>query len=266
MVVLMPRILHHSTAIFAVVLIGSAVSAAGPPPAQQVTVTYLANEGVMINCNGQKVLVDALFRDSVEDYVRHSPEEQQQIETGKAPFDGVHLALATHYHLDHWDPGSISRFLRNNPTAVFASTPEATAMLPYELRERFKALRPKPGSPAQMSAAGASVQAFRLGHDKAPNLGYRISICGKTFAHLGDADDSDASFRALMEVGPVDVAMVPFWWFLSPPAAKFLTRGWKPRQIIAFHLGTKDAAYAEQVHKNFPQVWVCTKQGEERKF
>ena len=258
--------LHHLAVFFAMTLIGGSVSVAEHPPAPPVTVTYLANEGVMINCNGQKVLIDALFRDSVEDYVRHSPEVQEQIETGKAPFDGVRLALATHYHLDHWDPGSISRFLKNNPTAVFASTPEATAMLPYELRERYRALRPKPGSPAQMSAAGAAVQAFRLGHDHTPNLGYRISICGKTFAHLGDADDSDASFRTLTEVGPVDVAMVPFWWFLNPNAAKFVIQRWKPRQMIAIHLGTKDNAYAEQLRKRFPDIWVCTKQGEERKF
>jgi hypothetical protein len=49
----------------------------------------------MLDCGGQKVLIDALFRDSLENYVRHSPEQQERIETGKAPFDGVRLALAT---------------------------------------------------------------------------------------------------------------------------------------------------------------------------
>jgi L-ascorbate metabolism protein UlaG (beta-lactamase superfamily) len=220
----------------------------------------------MIDCSGQKVLIDALFRDSLENYVRHSTEQQERIETGKAPFDGVRLALATHYHLDHWDAGAISRFLNNNPVAVFASTPEATAMLPHGLGERVQALRPKPGSPAQVGAGAATAQAFRLGHDHTPNLGYRISICGKTFAHLGDADDSDASFRTLMRAGQVDVAMVPFWWFLNPTAAEFLTQRWKPRQMIAIHLATNDGAYAEQLGKKFPQVWVCTKQGEARKF
>ena len=258
---------RHLASIFAgTSLVVLAALAAERPSAPQVTVTYLANEGVMLDCGGQKVLIDALFRDSLENYVRHSPEQQERIETGKAPFDGVRLALATHYHLDHWDAGAISRFLNNNPRAVFASTPEATAMLPYGLRERVRTLRPKPGSPAQLGVGGATVQAFRLGHDHTPNLGYRISICGKTFVHLGDADDSDASFATLMQAGPVDVAMVPFWWLLNPTATKFLTQRWKPRQTIALHLATTDGAYAEQLRKKFPQVWVCRMQGEARKF
>jgi L-ascorbate metabolism protein UlaG (beta-lactamase superfamily) len=258
---------RHFVGTFAVtyLFVFAALAAERPSP-QQVTVTYLANEGVMIDCAGQKVLIDALFRDSVEDYMRHSPEQQERLETGKAPFDGVRLALATHYHLDHWDAGAISRFLHNNPGAVFASTPEATAMLPYDLRTRVRALRPKPGSPAQVAAEGATAQAFRLGHDHTPNLGYRISICGKTLAHLGDGDVSDASFATLMQAGPVDVAMVPFWWFLESTSVKFITQLWKPRQAIAFHLGKNDGTYADQLRKEFPHVWVCTTQGEARKF
>ena len=258
---------HTMTKLFDIIcVVYLVVLFAEPSPPTEITVTYLANEGVMIDCGGQKVLIDALFRDSLENYVRHSPEQQERIETGKAPFDGIRLALATHYHLDHWDAGAISRFLNNNPRAVFASTPEATAMLTYGLRERVRALRPKPGSPAQVGAGGATVQAFRLGHDHTPNLGYRISICGKTFVHVGDADDSDASFATLMQAGPVDVAMVPFWWLLNPTATKFLTQRWKPRQTIALHLATTDGAYAEQLGKKFPQVWVCTMQGDARKF
>ena len=99
-----------------------------------VRVTYLANEGVMIQGGAAKILIDALFRDSLGSYVRHSSPVQEQIETGKPPFDGVGLALATHFHLDHWDAGAISRFLRTNTSARFASTPDAVAMMPSSQR------------------------------------------------------------------------------------------------------------------------------------
>lgn len=56
----------------------------------------------------RRCIVDALFRDSLEDYARHSQTVQEQMETGKPPFDGIQLALATHYHLDHWRCGSDS--------------------------------------------------------------------------------------------------------------------------------------------------------------
>lgn len=242
------------------------VAAVAHASSTQVTVTYLANEGVMIDCSGQKVLIDALFRDSVEHYMRHSPQQQERLETGKAPFNAIRVALATHYHLDHWDAGAISRFLTNNPAAVFASTPEATAMLPYEFRTRVRPLRPSPGAPAKFNAGSGIIQAFRLSHDQTPNLGYRISICGKTLAHLGDADISNTSFATIMRAGPVDVAMVPFWWLLDSKAAQFIMQRWKPGQTIALHLGTDDGAYAEQLRKQFPKVWVCTNQGEAREF
>jgi len=99
-------------------------------------------------------------------------------------------------------------------------------------------LRPKPGVPAHLSSGRTTVEAFRLGHDQTPNLGYRISICGKKFVHLGDADDSAVSFTTLTHVGPADVAMVPFWWFLNPAATDFLMRRWKPKQMLAFSFGS----------------------------
>jgi L-ascorbate metabolism protein UlaG (beta-lactamase superfamily) len=85
--------------------------------ASELEITYLANEGVLIKCGSEKALVDALLRDSLDQYARHPADVQEKLETGKAPFDGVHLALATHFHLDHWDAGAITRFLVNNPTA-----------------------------------------------------------------------------------------------------------------------------------------------------
>jgi L-ascorbate metabolism protein UlaG (beta-lactamase superfamily) len=113
--------------------------------AAELEITYLANEGVLIACGGQKVLVDALLRDSLDDYARHPPDVQEKLETGKPPFDGIVLALATHFHLDHWDAGAISRFLKNNSSALFVSTPEATAMLPWSHREQVRAVWPETG-------------------------------------------------------------------------------------------------------------------------
>ena len=116
---------------------------ASPAP-PEVRVTYLANEGVLID-GPCAVLVDALQRDSLGSYARHPPDVQEKLESARAPFDKVSLALATHYHLDHWDPGAVARFLGSNPSAVFASTPEATAMMPYTVRDRVKALSPAAG-------------------------------------------------------------------------------------------------------------------------
>jgi L-ascorbate metabolism protein UlaG (beta-lactamase superfamily) len=233
--------------------------------AADLKITYLANEGVLINCGEKNVLLDALLRDSLDEYARHPPDVQEKLETGKTPFDDVQLVLATHFHLDHWDAGAITRFLRNNPMAQFVSTPQATAMMPWSQRERIHALWPALGKSRDFRGGGVTVTAFRLNHGKAQNLGYRISMCGRKLFHLGDADGAPEDFTALRSMGSADVAMVPFWWLLDPKSAAFL-RKWRPRYIVAFHFGADEERYAQTIRSQWPEVWVCWDQGETRKF
>jgi L-ascorbate metabolism protein UlaG (beta-lactamase superfamily) len=231
-------------------------------PASRLRVIYLANEGVLIEGGGKRFLVDALFRDSLGTYARHSPAVQEQMETGKPPFDRISLALATHYHLDHWDAGAISRFLRHNPEARFASTPTATGMMPSAVRNRVIAAWPVPSKRQQITP---EVEAFALEHGRTENLGYRIEVGGRSIIHVGDADPSSSNFRILLQFVSVDIAMVPWWWLTEQGGVEFLNR-WKPKQLVALHAGEDDLAAAEALRSARPDVWICTRQGEVRVF
>ncbi len=233
----------------------------------QVKVTYLANEGVMLSAGQSKVLVDALFRDSLEDYARHDAATQERLETGKPPFDGVSLALATHYHLDHWDAGAISRFLSSNPKALFASTPQAVGMIPSSLKPRVRGLWPGGGAGTSVTAGEVAVEALPLRHGATENLGYRISMGGRVLVHIGDADAEKGNFDALLAKGSPDVAMVPFWWLLGRESIQFIRERWKPRAVVAIHFGAADASTSSaKVRSNFPEAWVCIKSGEFRAY
>jgi L-ascorbate metabolism protein UlaG (beta-lactamase superfamily) len=232
----------------------------------QVKVTYLANEGVLLTAGSTKVLVDALFRDSLGDYPRHPADVQEKLETGKAPFDGVSLALATHYHLDHWDAGAITRFLGSNPAARFASTPQATGMMPAAQRRRVHALWPADGA-RTVEASGAGVEAIPLVHGQTQNLAYRIEMGGRVLMHLGDAETAPENFERLASKAPPDVLLAPFWWLLDAKARAFLTERWKPKAIVAIHFGANDTAVsAPRLRKDTPQVWVATMAGESRDY
>ena len=185
------------------------------------------------------------------------------------PFDQVGLALATHYHLDHWDPGAIARFLGSNPRAVFAAPPEAGAMMPFSVRERVK---PLSGSAPRVEAGGARVDAIPLVHGTAPGVappphsGYRIACGPKVVAHLGDASPSAANFDRLLAAGPVDVALVPYWWLLDDGGRAFVLERWRPTHLVAFHLPVGDAAAEAKVRAAAPAAWICTRPGESRAF
>ena len=237
------------------------------PLSAQVRITYLANEGVLLTGPNAKVLVDALFRDSLEDYVRHSPMTQEQLETGKPPFGGITLALATHYHLDHWDAGAISRFLRLNAQATFGSTPQGVGMIPREVAKQVRALWPGNGAAPELEAAGVRVEAIPLEHGETQNLGFRVFVGNRVVMHLGDAQPNRANFDRLLASPPPDVALVPFWWILDEQGLAFLTHRWKPRQVVAFHFGAADTAKsAGKVRATWPGVWLCTKPGDSRAY
>ena len=183
--------------------------------AQGIQVTYLANEGVLVEGGGARILIDALFRDSMDPYTRHARDVQEQLETGGKPYDGIGLALATHFHLDHWDAGAVTRFLRTHPSALFGSTEHGIAMIPYDVRDRARSLWPATGT-SSLEISGVKVTSFPLDHGKTQNLGYRIEMGGRTLAHLGDADPSDENFRRLAAAGSVDVPSCPSGGSRSP--------------------------------------------------
>ncbi len=242
------------------------VGLAAPARAQGVRVTYLANEGVLVEGGGVRIVIDALFRDSMDPYARHAGDVQEQLETGGKPYDGVRLALATHFHLDHWDAGAVTRFLRTHPDALFGSTEHGVAMMPYDVRERARNLWPSTGTTSTLEVAGAKVTAFPLEHGKTQNLGYRIALGGRTLAHFGDADPSEENLRRITAVESVDVLLVPFWWLREPKAVAFLKSTWKPGNIVAFHFGTTDLGSREAVESAWPGLWPAVKPFESRRY
>jgi L-ascorbate metabolism protein UlaG (beta-lactamase superfamily) len=243
--------------------------ATSPSRAEDVRVTYLANEGVRIQGGTCDVLIDALLRDSLGDYARHDPDVQQRLEAARPPFDGVRLALATHFHLDHWDAGAISQFLTNSKDALFASAPQAGAMIPSGLKPRWRPLWPGQGQPkAALREAGVVADAIPLDHGMpgVENLGYRIQCAGKVLVHLGDAVASAGNFDALLAAGPVDVALVPYWWLMEDPGLGFVRDRWRPRHVVAFHVGAGAEADAAGITARVPGAWVCRKRGESRVY
>jgi hypothetical protein len=64
----------------------------------------------------------------------------------------------------------------------------------------------------------------------------------------------------------VDIAMVPFWWLLDSGGVAFIRNKWNPPHLVALHFATNAMESAKKVQVAWPDVWVCTKQLEIRKF
>ena len=132
----------------------------------EVRVTFVGNAGFLITVNDKKILIDALFSGFPGDYIL--PREiQDKLALGLPPFDNIDLVLATHSHGDHFDASLVRRFLSNNPAAVFASTPQATALL-NDFSNRVIAFAPAKNKTAPAEIQGVHVEAVYLSHGAPP--------------------------------------------------------------------------------------------------
>ena len=81
---------------------------------QSLKITYLGNEGVLLEGKNQKVMIDELFDNYYKDYL--SPEEStiKNMMDRKAPFDNLQVLLCTHVHRDHFEAQIAGKFLSSH--------------------------------------------------------------------------------------------------------------------------------------------------------
>ncbi|HEY9429857.1 MAG TPA: MBL fold metallo-hydrolase [Blastocatellia bacterium] len=251
-------------------------------------ITYLANEGFLISGAGKKILLDALFREGVKGYAAPSAPAREKLEKAAAPFDSVDLALATHYHADHFDPMAVSRYLLSNPQALFVSTPQAVEKLKAaepqfaSLKSRVIAAAPKEGERVRIAHRGIAAQALNVHHGRnrpIENLGFLVEIGGRKLLHIGDAEATDADLATYeLPKEAIDIAFVPYWYFLSDGLKKAVSGQLRPRHIVVMHippLNEEDDWIKQRggwtkalngIRADFPNAVIFEREMESKKF
>jgi len=223
-------------------------------PASGLTITFLANEGVLLSGGGQKVLIDGLFRAYGPEFALPPDSVRRPLEGGRAPFDAIDLILVTHRHGDHFHPGAVAAHLRANPAALFLAPTQVVDSL-----RRGSAGGPALGArlharalafPARQSevVGGVRVELLGLPHGgssrnrlEVEHLGYIVEIGGRRVLHVGDTGGGNDDFEAFrLDTARIDVALLPQWMVASRAGQQVIERWIKPRQVIAFHVGVAD--------------------------
>jgi L-ascorbate metabolism protein UlaG (beta-lactamase superfamily) len=248
-------------------------------------ITYLANEGVLIQSPSGSVLVDALFGDGLANYFRVEPPLRDRLESARPPFDGRLVVLATHAHGDHFHADAVARYLTANA--------EAAAILPADARAAIDGAAGANvfrGRVRQALAGGEPYRDHDLGWVRIRALGiphgqtsravdhaaYLITLEGRTLLHIGDTAMAPAEWQALgLPDEPVDFALVPYWYMTNASLADALIATVRPRHIIVLHQPRPDgesAAMREQggwpgwvsrMRRQYPHVYVPSFPGEE---
>ena len=73
-----------------------------------VTVTYVANEGVLIQSDSKQVLIDALHKPYLSEYLATPQKVLDDMMASRPPFEDIELLLVSHIHGDHFNAGLVS--------------------------------------------------------------------------------------------------------------------------------------------------------------
>ena len=227
------------------------LSRPGSPIGSQdgVTITFLANEGVMLSSGTQKVLIDALFQKYQTGYAVPADSTRATLERARAPFDSVDVVLVTHRHGDHFHPASVAAHMRANPHAVLLTSRQVID----SLRERYDAagltdsriMSPTVavGTRRRVVVNGITIEVLGLPHvgrrhRRVQHWGYIVELGGRRVLHVGDAEVNEealALFR--LDTARIDVALLPHWDVVSRDGHRVIERWIRPRQVVAFHVG-----------------------------
>lgn len=240
----------------------------------EVTIRHLANEGVLLRAEGRSVLIDALFGDGLPSYETVPPDQRHRLETGADEKLRVDYVLATHGHRDHFDARAVSRYLAAVESARYAG-PRATV---------DSLLRVNPALRDRVVVAGerglpAWIRPLVLPHGPTSvpveNVGWLVDLGGTSVLHTGDAELSETQWRATAPDRPIDVALLPFWYFMNDGPRSVVIDLVRPREILLFHRplpGSESAglrqrggwdAFIGSVRRDFPLLHVLSSGGEE---
>jgi L-ascorbate metabolism protein UlaG (beta-lactamase superfamily) len=245
-------------------------AAAPRPPGATVEITYIANEGVLIDAGGKRVLIDGLHREYRPAYPFLPEPHREQIETAQPPFDRIDVILVSHVHLDHFHPESVARHLRHDARTVLVSSGQVVREVEKEpefgaIRQRVRASTPPLRERIATTAGGVEIELLGLGHGSGrnrtlQNLGHIVRLGGKKILHIGDADPDAGIFAAFsLDKEAIDVAVLPVWFLTSDAGAAIVREQIKPRHIVAVHMPAHQPERSvAQIKERFPDAAAFT--------
>ncbi|MGI9261060.1 MAG: MBL fold metallo-hydrolase [Woeseiaceae bacterium] len=252
--------------------------------AQDAAVEYLANEGVMVWQGETKILFDPLYDNSYGRYQMVPDRVRNAIFAGEAPYDGVQAVFVSHHHGDHFSAEDMLRLLRERQDIHFYAPAQAVVAVrelattdDQSVLDRMTGLDMEYGdSPVSITAGSLQIDAAFIPHSGWPtartdiqNIAFRVTLDnGLTVLHMGDADARTVHFDAddvYWEETTIDVAMPPYWYFLSEDGVEILEDRLDVIHAIGIHAPDEFSDPSNRPDKLFSYD-VFTSPGEGRRF
>jgi len=228
-------------------------------------ITYVANEGFLIENDGRKILIDALFGGFDADWCAVPSDSIVELMTSsRPPFDNINVIAITHAHVDHFNPKIAVAHMMSNHDGIMICPPQVADQMAavdgFEgIRDRLRII-PAPGdTAAQVDIKGIKIEVFPTRHNVSmrtdtltgetydrhrdvQHLEYLFRINGWTLYHGGDSPQYDINKDGGEHFGlnrrSIDVAFLQWWgeWSELSRRQKWAREILRPDRIIFMHL------------------------------
>jgi L-ascorbate metabolism protein UlaG (beta-lactamase superfamily) len=251
------------------------LSIAAQSATADVTITRLANEGVILDDGVTRVMIDGMVVEPYALYGGLPPSLEAQFRDANGVFSNVDVALASHQHHDHNQPEFACLFMRqSSETDLYTGTQVLDLMRercrPFVTSSpRVRVIDPQYGTPALITQDTVEIKAFPLSHGtgkyaRLQNYGHLVNIGGLLILHIGDAAMDPADFEtAGLENVRLNVALVPFWFFQPGPGMAVVERFMKAPHMLAVHIPPGEVSEVrDYLAENFPDIQVLAEPGD----
>ena len=208
-----------------------------------VTVTLLANAGLLVQYNGYSILLDALQRSENAPFSPLPPALWQEMLSASGRFSRVDALLFTHLHPDHFSADMTLQYLRRHPVPVVMmprdpSVPgaeEAAALAGSHL------LTLRAGAPVRyVLTPEISVLAIPTRHlDKryhaVPHDCFLLTLGTKNLLVTADVDYTCETL-SLLDGVPIDAAFVNPLFFSALLSNRFFKGELHAKQLCVYHI------------------------------
>ena len=218
-------------------------------------VTYLGNEGLLVESGGHKILFDPFFHNDFGTYQLVPEELRQKMLKGQAPYDDISIVFISHAHEDHFDAKDVITFLLANPRAKLVAPQQAIQQLDnvntgVVQPDRLISLSLDFGdTPISRSLTNILFDVVRIPHAGWPgradieNLVYRVRLSEDAVVmHMGDADPDVEHYLPYKQHWQrffTHMAFPPYWFYYSMEGRDILDSYLNVGESIGVHVPVK---------------------------
>ena len=246
----------------AIILFIVTVSSLGLYSQNDCKITYVSNEGFLIESAGKKVLVDGLFNKIDGDWC-DSPSDSivELMKNAQPPFDNIDIIAITHKHKDHFSEDIVVNHLLNNPAGQLVCPKQVEEILGInpnydKIRDRIIAITPNLYANISITISDIPIRILRLEHShymevdsvsgnnvnrhrNVENLGYLFNVNNIKVFHCGDTNPlNEIEYSTfLLNEEEIDIAFVERLFFTKgKKSIEILNNYIQPKQIIVMHI------------------------------